>query len=197
VIGIFISVKILHQPLPEMNWLRTIFQRPYMLPIFLILSFISGPFNEEFGWRGYCLDRLFYKFGYFKANLILGSIWCLWHLFWYFNPDQAQYYWIKHSWAAVLSYLPCVIILNFVISFIYVQNNRSVFAALFVHMMSNFITSQLLSNSTIETSMVIRYIGILAGFLVTVYSLASKNFKKQYEKVMLNFQQDIGTAEKR
>lgn len=192
--GIYLSVKLFHQPIPEMSWLQTILQRPYMLPVFLLLSFVSGPLNEEFGWRGYSLDRLFYRFGYIKSNLILGFIWCIWHLFWYFNPDQPQYYWLSYSWIAALSFLPSVIILNFVVSFIYVQNNRSIFAGLFVHMMSNFITSQLLMNSTIETSMTIRCVGILVGIIVLIYSLTSNKFKKQYEKVMLDFQQDIDTS---
>jgi membrane protease YdiL (CAAX protease family) len=189
--GIYISVKIFYQPMPGMNWLKTIIQRPYTLPVFLFLSFISGPLNEEIGWRGYSLDRLFIRFGYVKSNLILGFIWCIWHLFWYFNPDQAQYYLLKHSFAAAFLYLPSVIVLNFVVSFIYIQNNRSIFAGWFVHMMSNFITSQLLINSTVETSLAISLAGITIGLAVIIYSLTSKKFIKQYEKVMIDFKQTI------
>ena len=46
---------------------------------FMIL-FIGGPIAEEFGWRGYALDKIQNKFNALASSLILGVIWSVWHL---------------------------------------------------------------------------------------------------------------------
>lgn len=196
IVGIFISTQILGYEIPEMNWLKTLFAKPYMLILFLLLSFVSGPLNEEFGWRGYSLDRLFIRFGYVKSNLILGFIWSIWHLFWYLNPGQAQYHWLQHSLLSALSYIPSVILLNFVVSYIYVNNNRSIFSGLFVHMISNFITAQLLISMSVETEMVIRGVSIVMCLIVAIYSSTSKKFMDKFNKSVDSFKQDILSIDK-
>lgn len=180
IIGVFIATKILGYSMPEMIWLKTIIKKPYMLIVFLLLSYVSGPLNEEFGWRGYSLDRLFIRFGYIKSNLILGFIWAIWHLFWSFSPDQSQYARLQQSIWLALSFIPISIALNFVVSYIYVHNKRSIFSGLFVHMMSNFITSQLLMKASIQTSSVIWITSGVACFIVSVYSSLSKPFNEKF-----------------
>jgi len=64
---------------------------PLIFPLEILISLISGPLNEEFGWRGYALDRLMAKFGFLKGSLMLGFVWAIWHLPRYFTPGQAQY----------------------------------------------------------------------------------------------------------
>ncbi len=56
-----------------------------ILPILFLSSIFVGPlingifgFGEEFGWRGYLLPKLM-PLGKFKAYLIVGMIWGLWH----------------------------------------------------------------------------------------------------------------------
>lgn len=91
-----------------------------LLNIFLVLiiSLIPGPLNEEFGWRGFALDRLFIKFGFTGATLILGFIWGIWHLAWYFTPGQAQYNLLQNSLFDAVMYISSVMLLNFAVSFI-------------------------------------------------------------------------------
>ncbi|MHA1453937.1 MAG: CPBP family glutamic-type intramembrane protease, partial [Promethearchaeota archaeon] len=43
-----------------------------LVPVLLIILFVGGPIAEEFGWRGYALDRLQVKFNATVSSLILG-----------------------------------------------------------------------------------------------------------------------------
>lgn len=55
----------------------------YTIPIFLLdlfISLITGPLNEEAGWRGYALPRLQSRFPALTSSVILGIIWGFWHL---------------------------------------------------------------------------------------------------------------------
>lgn len=64
---------------------------PVMIPlIFLQILFIGGALGEEFGWRGYALDRLQTKFGSFYGTLVLGFFWSLWHLPLFFMLNTVQ-----------------------------------------------------------------------------------------------------------
>ncbi len=64
---------------------------PIMAPlVFLQILFIGGAIGEEFGWRGYAMDKLQSKFGPFYGTLILGAIWSLWHLPLFFMLNTVQ-----------------------------------------------------------------------------------------------------------
>lgn len=194
-VGLLISVKFFGYNMPGMRWSKTLIQKPYMIFIFLFLSYLSGPLNEEFGWRGYSLDRLFIRFGYFKSSLLLGFTWAIWHFFWSFSPDQVQFLRLQHSFGAALLYIPSVICLNFVVSFIYVKNKRSIFAGLMVHLLSNFITSQLLMPSSVNVSIVIGNVSIVVGIIFIIYSSFSKKFKAEFQLCVDDFKNDVALAE--
>lgn len=51
-----------------------------MLQGFLILTLITGAMGEELGWRGFALPWLQSRFNAFRASVILGAVWGLWHL---------------------------------------------------------------------------------------------------------------------
>lgn len=66
---------------------------PMMFPlIFLQILFIGGAIGEEFGWRGYALDKLQKVLSPFNATLLLGVLWSLWHLplFYMLNTVQSN-----------------------------------------------------------------------------------------------------------
>ena len=74
-LSLFIGVVFLGYEMPAMDFLHAILKNPLMLFPVLLISLISGPLNEEFGWRGFALDKLLVRFGFFGAALILGFIW--------------------------------------------------------------------------------------------------------------------------
>ena len=107
------------------------------IPNFFLYYFIGGPFTEEYGWRGYALDRLQSKFNAIYSSLILGFIWGIWHLPLFFIE------------ATVQSYIPLYefILVQMLSSILYtwiLNNNRdkdgnvNVFLAIFYHAMGNF-----------------------------------------------------------
>jgi len=179
IIGFLISTKIFSNKGPEMNWLKTAVKAPYKIPVMLFLSFISGPLNEEFGWRGYALDKLLVRFGFFGASMLLGFIWGIWHLAWYFTPGQTQYNLLQNSLVKAILYIPGIMLLSIVVTFVYINTNRSIMAGAFVHMMGNFITSQLISPYSVEFETLIRIIQMLFCILVTIYCILSSKFKNK------------------
>jgi uncharacterized protein len=51
-----------------------------LVPQLLFITIVQGPFTEEPAWRGFLLPRLQTKYSPLVASLIIGVIWCAWHL---------------------------------------------------------------------------------------------------------------------
>lgn len=56
----------------------------------LVFTVFSGPLSEEAGWRGFALPRLQSKYNALVSSLILGVIWCCWHIPLFFLPGSSQ-----------------------------------------------------------------------------------------------------------
>lgn len=132
-----------------------------MLPLVLLISLILGPLNEEFGWRGYALDKLLVRFGFLGASTILGFM-----------------------------YIPSVMMLSVGVTFVYIKTKRSILAGALVHMFSNLAGSQLLSSYTTEISVLIRYINVAFFAVILCYTCFSKKFKNEVEEQILLIQKE-------
>jgi len=56
----------------------------------LLFNLFSGPLAEEAGWRGFALPHLQSRYNALTSSLILGIIWCFWHLPLFFLPGASQ-----------------------------------------------------------------------------------------------------------
>jgi len=68
-------------------------QPGWTLPLILgqlVFQLFSGPLAEEAGWRGFALPRLQEKYNALVSSLILGVIWCCWHIPLFFLPGASQ-----------------------------------------------------------------------------------------------------------
>lgn len=56
-----------------------ILSEPWMiLPLFLVFFIMVA--SEEFGWRGFALDKFQTKWSALTSSIILGTIWAIWHI---------------------------------------------------------------------------------------------------------------------
>lgn len=55
--------------------------------IFFVNIFLGGPLAEDIGWRGYILPRLREKMNTLTASLLIGVVWVIWHLPFFWIPE--------------------------------------------------------------------------------------------------------------
>jgi membrane protease YdiL (CAAX protease family) len=150
--------------LPAMEQLRNLIANPAAIPLTAFISFLSGPWAEEFGWRGYALDRIMKRLGIIPGTVLLGAIWGIWHMPLFFMPatGHGQMGWgFDGFWAFNLRSIGLALIMTWV----YLKTNRSILSAIFMHFTSNF-TSQLLwpfsGNFNIVNSILMLVFGFIA-----------------------------------
>ena len=119
--------------------LKMILKNPLYLLYFLFWGIISGPFSEEFGWRGFLMDQLFDKKKVLRISLFIGFIWGIWHLPLYFYPAQIQHDWFMINPILGLSFIVSCMSASLAYTAIYVIAKRRVFAIFFLHMFKNII----------------------------------------------------------
>ncbi|MCF7931109.1 MAG: CPBP family intramembrane metalloprotease [Acholeplasmataceae bacterium] len=66
----------------------------YVLIIpYLLMLFILGGGQEEFGWRGFAQEPMQERLGVLKGSILIGLIWSLWHLpLWFIIGEGHSYY---------------------------------------------------------------------------------------------------------
>jgi membrane protease YdiL (CAAX protease family) len=97
-------------------------------PVFFVLFFI-GDAGEELGWTGYAIDPMQNRWGAFKASLILGVVWVIWHTIPWVQTGNTPA-WIL--WQALYS-----VAIRILMVWIYNNTGKSVFATTLIHTTSN------------------------------------------------------------
>lgn len=93
----------------------------------LVFVFVLGGGQEEFGWRGYMLPRLLDRMNTVRASLLLGVVWACWHLPLYVIPGQL------YANRPFLSYLPLVVALTFVFTWLHGAADRRLPVVMLLH----------------------------------------------------------------
>ena len=108
--------------------------QPIIIPFaFVYILILGGPLAEEFGWRGYALDRFQVRYSALGSSIILGVIWGLWHLPLFYMPSQQDFY----SNIPFLGFFVGAIFLSVLFTWIYNNTGRSMLAVLLFHTTSN------------------------------------------------------------
>lgn len=110
---------------------------PLTLVPFVLSILLVGPM-EEFGWRGYVLDRLQERLTPLQASLVLGVCWSAWHLPLFLIPDSYQQALGLGSlafWLFVIGIVPLTVVMTWIFN----NTRRSTLAAMLFHFMVNFV----------------------------------------------------------
>jgi len=102
-----------------------------MIPLFLAM-FLNGPIPEEFGWRGYALERLLGRYNALKTSLVLGLIWSFWHLPMFYSNISG------HEYMSFLPFVLFVCSLSILFTWVYNNTEGNLFAAILFHTTLNF-----------------------------------------------------------
>jgi membrane protease YdiL (CAAX protease family) len=106
----------------------TMLTQPLMIvPTFLIMFFLGGSFQEEFGWRGYALPRLLTLSNPLMASLVLGAIWGVWHLPLFYISGVSQ------SFMPFGIFLLLAIAFSVLFTWFFQRTNHNLFSALLFH----------------------------------------------------------------
>jgi membrane protease YdiL (CAAX protease family) len=131
---------------PGMEQLRGLIANPMMWPLAVFLSFLSGPWSEEFGWRGYALEPIINRFGTLPGTVVLGVIWAVWHLPLYFMP-ATWHGQMGFRLAGFWTFIASTVALSLIMTWVYLNTNRSILSGMLLHFTSNF-TAQLVAPSS-------------------------------------------------
>ena len=117
------------EPTPELTALAN----PITIPIaFVYILLLGGPLQEEFGWRGYALERFQEKWNALVSSIVVGLVWGAWNLPLLFMPRQ-EFYYQRRICGLMLS----VTLTSFLFTWLYNNTRGSILAALLFHTMFN------------------------------------------------------------
>ncbi|MFX1378672.1 MAG: CPBP family intramembrane glutamic endopeptidase [Promethearchaeota archaeon] len=132
----------------------------YIFTEIFVILFFSGPFQEEFGWRGYALYYLQSKLNAFESSLVLGGICSVWHYPLFFINITAYYRQNFYSFTIFL------LALSIIFTWLNNNTNGSILVALLFHTSINASYSLFLQNITRLGS--INFIILLDIFMVVI-----------------------------
>ena len=136
---LFTSLGIVTSLMIGEDWPAFTLDRPLEIIPFAIFILLYGPLPEEMGWTGYELDRLQAHYLALTASLILGLFWALWHLPLFFIDGSYQHSEVvlfsSRFW---LTFLPGIVTLQILQTWIYNNTARSTLTAIMIHFMVNF-----------------------------------------------------------
>lgn len=121
---------------PSTTGMLTTLTHPSQLALFIVIMLIGGPLAEEFGWRGYLLDRLLQKYTALTASLVLGVIWAAWHLPLFFMKNTIQGAMGVAS-PGFFIWTAQVIAMCVIYTWVYNHTHRSIISAILLHFMWN------------------------------------------------------------
>ena len=95
-----------------------------------LMNFFTGPIAEEFGWRGYLLNRLGRRVSPVLAGLAIGPVWAAWHIPIFYDSIFAHL-------QSALGYLAWVTAWSVVLALIVARARGSVLPSILGHWAAN------------------------------------------------------------
>ena len=152
---------------------------------FILLALPFGPMGEELGWRGFMLPRLLQKYNVWKASLILGFVWTLWHLASFTFPGAAIPSIFDVSAWTIFLYLLNILAETLLMTFVFIKTKGSVLIAILFHAVFNASSNILLTifplveNNVAQRETIYITNIILMAILASVLLLINQFMKKK------------------
>lgn len=131
-----------------------------------LLTILLASSIEELGWRGYGEDAVGAYHSWFKESIIFGCIWALWHVPLFWVAGTYQYGLKEMGFVYVLNFLLSVIPLDFIQTWVYVKNNRSMLATIIFHLFINIMQEKI--NMSPETKCIETIFVTIAAIIIVV-----------------------------
>lgn len=169
---------------PDFIRIKSFIQNPLSIFSFIFFMYLYGPSNEEFGWRGYALDKILIKYGFLKGSLILGFIWGIWHIPWifYFTQWQSQAFAISPLWF-VAFVLQCMTS-SLVISIAYIIAKGNYFTTATIHGIGNSSLALIYTVVSLSGNNLAQLVFIVLDLLILTVTLGvfGKQFNARYNQ---------------
>jgi membrane protease YdiL (CAAX protease family) len=98
------------------------------------------PILEEFGWRGYALDRLQLDRSALGASLLLGVVWAVWHLPLFFVEGSFQREFVGFATSGFWLFMIGIVALSVIFTWVYNHTSRSILGIILLHGWVNFVS---------------------------------------------------------
>ncbi|MBQ7582750.1 MAG: CPBP family intramembrane metalloprotease [Lachnospiraceae bacterium] len=156
-----------------------------------LLTIFLASVIEEVAWRGYGEDAVGQYHNWFKESLIFACIWGCWHLPLFWIPGTYHYGLKEMGVLYVINFLLSCIPVDFIQTWLYVKNRRSMLATIIFHLFINIMQEKIAmtpETKIIETGV----IAVVAAIIVIT------NKKMFFEKdhigrlLEMQFMQDDG-----
>jgi membrane protease YdiL (CAAX protease family) len=157
-IGGLLVATLAGEDIPELFWVSNPFS---IIVYFFTVLLFQGPLQEEFGWRGYALDRLQARFNALNSSVILGLMWGLWHFPYMFTQGEEVVY--QNPWGFMVS----IILLTILFTWLYNNTGGSILVALIFHTMFNY-SAQMFPAMETEAGSLIYLISFIATVIAVI-----------------------------
>lgn len=138
-------------------------ENPMLIVVaFFYILLLGGPLGEEFGWRGFALNRLLYIYNPMVSSLILGIIWSIWHLPLFFIDGTVQ------QSINFIGYTIITILFSILITVLFMKTNFSVFSAIIIHTTSNLSYGIFPIFTTLQGGINILFLMLLATVIILI-----------------------------
>ena len=102
-----------------------------------LLTILIASVIEELGWRGYGEDAVGYYHTWFRESLIFGCVWACWHIPLFWVPGTYHYGLREMGALYMINFLVSAIPVDFLQTWVYVKNKRSMLATIIFHLFLN------------------------------------------------------------
>lgn len=134
---------------------------PMVAPVFLLILLLNG-LPEEYGWRGYALERLQQQWSPLAASLLLGLGWGVWHIPLHFISGTVQ------AAIPVTEYIAQTMVLAVLYTWLYNHTGGRIAVAALFHAAAN-VTGAAIPYWTTEVG---RWVGFVILLIATLAIVA-------------------------